>query len=65
MLITTWFEESFRPTRDLDLLGFGDPDPQAMLVVFREICAVEMDDGVVFGVGASPSRSGPGAFGRS
>jgi len=50
MLITTWFEEPFRPTRDLDLLGFGDPDPQAMLAVFREICAVEMDDGVVFGV---------------
>jgi hypothetical protein len=28
MLIATWFEEPFRPTRDLDLLGFGDPDPQ-------------------------------------
>jgi predicted nucleotidyltransferase component of viral defense system len=48
MLMTTWFEDPFRPTRDLDLLGFGDPDPQAMLVVFREICAVEADDGVVF-----------------
>jgi hypothetical protein len=50
MLITTWFEEPFWPTRDLDPLGFGDPDPQAMLAFFREICAVEMDDGVVFGV---------------
>jgi hypothetical protein len=50
MLITTWFEDPFRPTRDLDLLGFGDPDPQAMLAVFREICAVEIDDGVVFDV---------------
>lgn len=48
MLMTTWFENPFRPTRDLDLLGFGDPDPQAMLAVFREICAVEIDDGVVF-----------------
>lgn len=50
MLMTTWFEDPFRPTRDLDLLGFGDPDPQAMLAVFREICAVEADDGVMFDV---------------
>jgi hypothetical protein len=35
---------------DLDLLGLRDPDPQVMLAVFREICAVEMDDGVVFNV---------------
>ncbi len=40
MLMTTWFEDPFRPTRDLDLLGFGDPDPQAMLEVFREVLAV-------------------------
>jgi predicted nucleotidyltransferase component of viral defense system len=50
MLMTTWFEDPFRPTRDLDLLGFGDPDPHAMLTVFREICTVEADDGVVFDV---------------
>src|ERR1700731_426146 len=50
MLMTTWFEDPFRPTRDLDLLGFGDPDPEAMLAVFREICAVDIDDGVVFDV---------------
>jgi predicted nucleotidyltransferase component of viral defense system len=50
MLMTTWFENPFRPTRDLDLLGFGDPDPQAMLAVFREVLAIEADDGVVFDV---------------
>ena len=50
MLMTTWFGEPFRPTRDLDLLAFGDPAPQAMLAVFREICAVEADDGVAFDV---------------
>jgi predicted nucleotidyltransferase component of viral defense system len=48
MLMTAWLGDSFRPTRDLDLLSFGDSDPQAMLAVFREICAVAMDDGVVF-----------------
>lgn len=50
MLMTTWFDEPFRPTRDLDLLGSGNSDPQAMLAVFREICALEMNDGVVFDV---------------
>ncbi len=50
MLMTTWFEDPFRPTRDLDLLGFGDPDPEAMLTIFREICTVEADDGVMFDV---------------
>lgn len=24
MLVTTWFEDPHRPTRDLDLLGYGD-----------------------------------------
>lgn len=48
MLMTVWFDAPFRPTRDLDLLGFGDSDPQAMLAIFREICAVDIDDGVVF-----------------
>jgi Nucleotidyl transferase AbiEii toxin, Type IV TA system len=52
MLMTTWFEDPFRPTRDLDLLGKGDPDPQAMLAAFREICAVAADDGVAFDVAA-------------
>src|SRR6266568_2790739 len=50
MLLTTWFENPLRPTRDLDLLGFGDPDPQAMIHIFREVCAVEADDGVAFDV---------------
>ncbi len=50
MLMTIWFEDPFRPTRDLDLLGFGDPDPHAMLAVIREFLAVPADDGVVFNV---------------
>jgi Nucleotidyl transferase AbiEii toxin, Type IV TA system len=48
MPITTWFDDPFRPTRDVDLLGFGDTDPDAMLRVFREVCQVEADDGVPF-----------------
>lgn len=48
MLMTTWFENPFRPTQDLDLLGFGNPEPEAMLGVFREVCRVAADDGVIF-----------------
>jgi predicted nucleotidyltransferase component of viral defense system len=50
MLMTTWLEVAFRPTRDLDLLGFVDFDPRTVLGIFREICAMKNDDGVVFDV---------------
>ncbi|RXG85091.1 hypothetical protein [Bradyrhizobium zhanjiangense] len=34
--------------QDLDLLGFGDGDPQLTLGIFKEIGAVQADDGVMF-----------------
>lgn len=46
MLMTNWFADPYRQTRDVDFLGFGNSDPEMMLDVFREICAVEADDGV-------------------
>ncbi len=48
MLLTTWIKTPFRPTGDLDLLAFGDADPDAMLAIFREICAIDLNDGVSF-----------------
>jgi len=48
MLLTTWFDEPHRTTRDVDLLGFGDPAHEALLGTFREVMAIETDDGVVF-----------------
>lgn len=48
MLMTTWFDDPHRPTRDVDLLGYGDSAPEPMLEVFRNVCAIEVDDGVVF-----------------
>jgi len=50
MLLTTWFDEPHRATRDVDLLGFGDPAADTLLGTFREIMAVEVDDGVAFDV---------------
>lgn len=48
MLVTTWFNDPHRPTRDLDLLGFGDSSAESMLTVWKEICAIPADDGITF-----------------
>lgn len=48
MLITTWFEDPHRPTRDLDLLGYGDSSAEAMSSVWKEICKIAVDDGITF-----------------
>ncbi len=48
MLLMIWFEDPYRGTRDLDLLGFGDPSSDAMLATFREILAPDAGDGVAF-----------------
>ena len=53
MLLMTWFEERLRGTRDLDLLGHGDPAPYAVLGVFREVLAQEHPDGVLFDADAT------------
>ena len=46
MLLAFWFDEPHRATRDVDLLGFGDAAEDALLATFREVMAVEVDDGV-------------------
>jgi predicted nucleotidyltransferase component of viral defense system len=52
LLITTWFDNAHRPTRDLDLLGFGESSAESTVTAFRDICSIEQDDGVRFDVGA-------------
>lgn len=48
MLLTSWFTDPHRATRDLDLLGLGDPSPEAMVAAFQEILAIDVEDGVEF-----------------
>ena len=48
LLLATWFADRYRATRDLDLLGFGDPDPDAMVAAIKEILATNVEDGVEF-----------------
>ena len=48
MLFTLWMGEMHRPTKDLDLLGWGSSALEEVEKTVREICAVEEDDGLAF-----------------
>ncbi len=49
MLFQVWQESLQRPTRDLDLLSFGNPDEAYFTNVIAEICLQDFaDDGLVF-----------------
>jgi hypothetical protein len=49
LLLLVWLGETLRPTRDADLLGFGDMSEDALVAMFSEVCAVEVEpDAVAF-----------------
>ncbi|MGP1682276.1 MAG: nucleotidyl transferase AbiEii/AbiGii toxin family protein [Giesbergeria sp.] len=48
MLFNLWYAMPHRPTRDVDLLGYGASDLDAIAQAFREIVSVAADDGMVF-----------------
>jgi hypothetical protein len=48
MLFLAWEGRLHRPTKDLDLLGFGSSDVPDVTDRIREVCAVRADDGIVF-----------------
>lgn len=48
LLFALWYGQAHRPTRDADLLGFGPDDPQVLAAVFRSLCGMRVDDGVLF-----------------
>lgn len=49
MLFVAWTDRTHRPTRDLDLLGFGDVSDQALIKAFQQIAQVKVEpDGVEF-----------------
>jgi len=51
-LFGIWAEELHRPTRDIDLLGFGDPSPEAIEQHFSTLLSgpATPDDGLVWAV---------------
>lgn len=56
-LFCIWQEDSHRPTRDIDFLGFGDSSPEAVNAIFTEILSTPSEpcDGLEWG----PPKSGP------
>jgi predicted nucleotidyltransferase component of viral defense system len=52
-LFTLWTGRPHRVTRDLDLLGFGDPSEAELRNVFADVLALDVgDDGVAFDPGS-------------
>jgi predicted nucleotidyltransferase component of viral defense system len=48
MLFVAWEGSLHRPTKDLDLLGFGLPSVEDVAARIREIAAIQCDDGIDF-----------------
>ena len=52
LLLLAWLGETLRPTRDVDLLGFGALEDEDLMRILREVCVVAVDpDAVVFDPG--------------
>lgn len=49
-LFLVWNGYSYRPTRDIDLLGYGSPDPADLATLFKALCLEDLshEDGLVF-----------------
>lgn len=48
-LLLLWLGETIRPTKDIDLLGFGDTSAEALKRVFVSLCSIEApEDGLTF-----------------
>ena len=47
-LFYCWIEKLHRPTRDIDLLGMGEPSPDRFQKIFIEVISAEYEDGLVF-----------------
>ena len=48
LLFDLWFDVPLRPTRDIDLLGFGLVELTHLTAIFEELCELTVDDGVRF-----------------
>ena len=48
LLFSVWYDLPHRPTRDVDLLGYGPDDIDSAITAFREISQIVVDDGIKF-----------------
>ncbi len=60
LLMLVWLDETIRPTRDADLLGFGDLSQESLAHILKDVCAVQVEpDGLQYlisSVDVSPIR---------
>ena len=52
LLFDLWFDQPHRPTRDIDLLGFGPSEIDDLVELFQQVCVQTSDDGMVFDQGS-------------
>lgn len=43
LLLIVWLGETLRPTRDADLLGYGDLSDEALATTIREVCTIGVE----------------------
>ena len=48
LLFDLWFDIPLRPTRDIDLLGFGLAELPHVIGVFEDLCQMGSEDGMMF-----------------
>ena len=48
LLFDLWFDVPHRPTHDADFLGFGSAEIPHVEEIFRDICRIEVEDGIAF-----------------
>lgn len=48
LLFDLWFDVPHRPTHDADFLGFGSAEIPHLEEAFRDICRIEVADGIIF-----------------
>jgi Nucleotidyl transferase AbiEii toxin, Type IV TA system len=48
LLFRVWGTPDSRATRDIDFLAYVDNSPEILAAIFRDVCSVEDDDGLVF-----------------
>ncbi|MFN0069918.1 MAG: nucleotidyl transferase AbiEii/AbiGii toxin family protein [Chloroflexota bacterium] len=48
LLFHLWFDAPHRPTRDIDLLGFGPADAALLTDTIRGICAIQLEDALQY-----------------
>ena len=49
LLLSLWTDRLQRPTRDIDLLGYGDSSEEALTQLFRDLCVADVQaDGLTF-----------------